>query len=54
MHTFTVFTPTYRKSSLLPQLYESLKKQTCKDFIGDVMYGKAEDDPLQVLENFQK
>lgn len=54
MHTFTVFTPTWRRASLLPRLYESLKKQTCKDFVWDVMYGKAGDDTLQVLENFQK
>ncbi len=29
---FTVFTPTYNRAHTLPRLYESLKKQTFKDF----------------------
>ncbi|MBT9550652.1 MAG: glycosyltransferase family 2 protein [Hydrogenophaga sp.] len=29
---FTVFTPTYNRAHLLNRVYESLKKQTCKDF----------------------
>lgn len=29
---FTVFTPTYNRSHLLPRLYESLKRQTFTDF----------------------
>lgn len=29
---FTVFTPTYNRAHLLHRVYESLKKQTCKDF----------------------
>ncbi len=28
----TVFTPTYNRAYKLPTLYESLKRQTCKDF----------------------
>lgn len=28
----TVLTPTYNRASLLPRLYESLCRQTCKDF----------------------
>lgn len=28
----TVFTPTYNRAYILPKLYESLKKQSCKDF----------------------
>lgn len=28
----TVCTPTYNREKLIPDLYESLKKQTCKDF----------------------
>lgn len=30
--TITIFTPTYNRAYILPKLYESLKKQTCKDF----------------------
>ena len=29
----TVFTPTYNRIKLLPQCYESLKRQTCRDFL---------------------
>lgn len=30
--TFTVFTPTYNRAHLLPRAYESLQKQTFRDF----------------------
>lgn len=33
MKSITVFTPTYNRMHLLPRLYESLKSQTCKDFV---------------------
>lgn len=29
----TVYTPTYNRAYILPQCYESLKRQTCRDFI---------------------
>lgn len=29
----TVFTPTYNRIKLLPDCYESLKRQTCRDFL---------------------
>ena len=32
MKTLTIFTPTYNRAYLLPQLYESLCRQTVKDF----------------------
>ena len=28
----TIFTPTYNRAQLLPKLYKSLQRQTCKDF----------------------
>lgn len=31
-YTFSVFTPTYNRRSLLPRVYESLKNQTFRDF----------------------
>jgi glycosyltransferase involved in cell wall biosynthesis len=31
-YTFTVFTPTFNRSDLLPRVYESLKIQTFRDF----------------------
>jgi len=32
MQTLTVFTPTYNRAHTLPRTYESLCRQTCKDF----------------------
>lgn len=32
MATLTVFTPTYNRAHTLPRTYESLLRQTCKDF----------------------
>lgn len=32
MKTLTVFTPTYNRAHTLPRTYESLLRQTCKDF----------------------
>ncbi|MEV5026000.1 glycosyltransferase family 2 protein [Paenibacillus sp. LPE1-1-1.1] len=32
MKTLTVFTPTYNRAYCLHQVYESLQRQTCKDF----------------------
>ena len=33
MESITVFTPSYNRAKLLPRCYESLKRQTCKDFV---------------------
>lgn len=30
--TLTIFTPTYNRAHTLPRLFESLKRQSCKDF----------------------
>ena len=32
MSTITIITPTYNRADLLPRLYESLVRQTDKDF----------------------
>ena len=32
MPKITVFTPTYNRAYILPKCYESLNRQTCKDF----------------------
>ncbi|MBO5870948.1 MAG: glycosyltransferase family 2 protein [Clostridia bacterium] len=33
MFPITVFTPAYNRADLLPRCYESMKRQTCKNFI---------------------
>ncbi|MEG0952141.1 MAG: glycosyltransferase, partial [Niameybacter sp.] len=40
----TVFTPTYNRAHLLGQSYESLKRQTCKDFIWLIIDDGSSDD----------
>lgn len=32
-HQITVFTPAYNRADLLPRCYESMKRQTCKNFV---------------------
>lgn len=52
-HLFTIFTPTLNRAHLLPRLYESIKRQTFKDFIWVVMYGESSDNTEEVLEGFK-
>ena len=40
----TVFTPTYNRANLLPDLYDSLKRQTCKDFEWVIVDDGSTDD----------
>lgn len=40
----TVFTPTYNRAYILPQLYDSLKKQTSKDFLWLIVDDGSKDD----------
>lgn len=54
MPIFTIFTPTYNRCDLLPRLYESIKKQTFKDFVWLVVNEKSVDCTLEVLKSFQK
>jgi len=61
----TVFTPAYNRANLLPRLYESLFKQTFKDFEwrcwfpmglgyreGDFIHDKYEYDPAYDKDKF--
>lgn len=50
----TVFTPSYNRAKLLPALYESLKRQTYKDFEWLVVDDGSTDDTRQVVEGFLK
>ena len=33
MPTLTIFTPAYNRAHTLPRTYESLRSQSCKDFV---------------------
>ena len=53
-HLFTVFTPTHNRAHLIQNLYESLKRQTFKDFVWLVVDDGSKDNTKEVIENFQK
>lgn len=48
----TVFTPTYNRGNLLPNLYESLKAQTCKEFEWIIVDDGSSDDTGEVIQRF--
>lgn len=54
MKTLTVFTPAFNRAHLLPRLYESLKRQTVKDFSWLIIDDGSSDNTRQVVEDFQK
>lgn len=49
----TVFTPTYNRAYILPVLYESLKKQSCKDFEWLVVDDGSTDNTYNLFVNWQ-
>ena len=51
MKTLTIFTPTYNRAYCLPRLYESLQRQSSKDFIWLVIDdGSKDQTEVQVKE----
>ena len=52
-HIFTVFTPTYNRASKLTGVYESLKRQTFKDFEWLIVDEGSEEDTKNVVANFK-
>ena len=48
----TVFTPTYNRGHLLPDLYNSLKRQTCKDFEWVVVDDGSTDDTEKLVNSW--
>ena len=49
----TVFTPTYNRAYLLPRLFESLYKQTFKEFEWLIVDDGSTDNPAEVVERLQ-
>lgn len=47
----TILTPTFNRSKLLVNLFKSLQKQTCKDFVWVVVDDGSEDDTETVVRN---
>lgn len=52
MKTITIFTPTYNRAHLLPRLYNSLLRQSDKDFEWLVIDDGSSDDTRQIVENW--
>lgn len=50
----TVFTPTYNRAYILPELYESLKRQTNQAFIWIVVDDGSTDNTKQLVEDWEK
>ena len=50
----TIFTPTYNRRDLLPRLYESLKKQTCLDFIWLIVDDGSTDDTGSLIDAWKR
>lgn len=54
MIKITIFTPTYNRKHLLPNLFESLKKQTNKDFIWLVIDDGSSDGTSELFGEWKK
>lgn len=50
----TVFTPTYNRAYCLPNAYEALKRQTCKDFIWLIIDDGSADGTGELVSGWQK
>lgn len=48
----TVFTPTYNRAHTLGQCYESLKRQTCKEFIWLIIDDGSSDSTEQLVQKW--
>ncbi|MCL2507598.1 MAG: glycosyltransferase family 2 protein [Oscillospiraceae bacterium] len=53
MPTLTVFTPTYNRAYILPKCYESLKRQTCKDFVWLIIDDGSSDGTDGLVKRWQ-
>lgn len=53
-HFITILTPTYNRASLLPRLFDSLLRQTSKDFEWIVVDDGSTDDTREVVANLKE
>ena len=54
MITLTVFTPAYNRAYTLHKCYESLLKQTCKDFMWLIIDDGSTDNTKELVEGWIK
>ena len=50
----TIFTPTYNRAKFLPRLYESLKRQTRKDFVWLVVDDGSTDNTRDLINGWKE
>ena len=50
----TIFTPTYNRKDILNRAYESLKKQTNKNFIWLIIDDGSTDNTEEMIENWKQ
>jgi len=53
-YTFTVFTPTYNRAYIINRVFDSLMKQTFKDFEWLIVDDGSSDNTQEVIEEFKK
>lgn len=54
MHQFTVLTPTHNRKELLQRLYDSLLRQSCKDFLWLVLDDGSTDGTADLVESWKR
>lgn len=54
MATLTVFTPAYNRAHTLPRTYESLQKQSCKDFVWLIVDDGSKDQTAKLVKEWQQ
>ena len=52
MPFLTMFTPSYNRGYLLPKLFESLQRQTCKEFEWIIVDDDSSDDTEEIVSQF--
>lgn len=52
MKEITIFTPTYNRAYILPELYDSLKKQTNKNFVWLIVDDGSTDNTKELVESW--
>jgi len=50
----TIFTPTYNRAYILPRCYQSLCRQTCKDFIWLVVDDGSTDNTKHLIDEWKR
>lgn len=54
MKTITVFTPTYNRAYILGKCYESLNRQTCKDFLWLIIDDGSKDNTRELVRSWME